>query len=449
MPDLPRLAVGTIQPAADAQVMVWALMEALQRSGLQVQSFFSQACFPRHPAAAVITGMVPRHLDSWIMSPERCGETLVRGAEAADVALVEGKYDPALDDEARGGRLEPLCRWFNLPRLVVLDAAVVDASGLPQRPEHVDGALLDRVGDDRHLAQLSTNIEALWRVPVLGALGTLADLRARLDALPRDGCPAGPLFEQLGDHFMRTWHPARIWGLSREREFPRALARRSSQRVESTKLTVAIACDEAFHHYFQDTLETFEGLGATVVDFSPLRDESLPLDTDVAYLGCGRPDRYAAALAENHCMKAALRSHLARGGRIYAEGGGAAYLCHEIETAQGQTARMVGTLPAVARLRPDSVGPRAVEVALDQPTWLGERGTRLRGYRNSIWDFVPLAPPGSLVTAEARRGVLTRSFQAIGSLVHVDFAAQPHLLRRFFHPQVPECRFVDPWSGTS
>ena len=73
--------------------------------------------------------------------------------------------------------------------------------------------------------------------------------------------------------------------------------------------------------------------GAVVVDFSPLRDERLPEGTDIVYLGCGHPEVYAAELSANHCMKLSLRNHIRSGGRIYAEGGGLAYLCQQMETA--------------------------------------------------------------------------------------------------------------------
>ena len=46
MNQLPRIAVGTVQPDADLQVMLWALISTLERSGLHVQAFSSQSRFP-------------------------------------------------------------------------------------------------------------------------------------------------------------------------------------------------------------------------------------------------------------------------------------------------------------------------------------------------------------------------------------------------------------------
>src|SRR5690606_27303091 len=113
---------------------------------------------------------------------------------------------------------------------------------------------------------------------------------------------------------------------------------------------VAVAYDDAFHCYFPDTLDLLELSGATVVNFSPLRDECLPPDTDIVYFGCGHPERFAADLAANCCMQSALRTHVCSGRRVYAEGGGLAYLCRYIKDHGGKCLPMAGILPAAARL---------------------------------------------------------------------------------------------------
>lgn len=447
MPDLPRLAVGTIQPEVEPQTILWALVEALRRAGFGVQSFASRACFPKCRGLSSLLGATPRHLDSWLMSPATCREIFVRGARAADLALVEGKLASPAGSEDAGGNLETLCRWLNLPRLVVLDAVQIGRRGLPPRPESLEGLLLDRVDDSCHFARLTTNLEALWGVPVLGALERSPRLPTSPEGIPGLSRPPRRLASELGDQLARYWRPEQILKLAYGREFPASVASRASRNRGAAELTVAIAYDEAFNDYFQDTFDLLELWGASIVDFSPLRDETLPPQTDIVYLGCGHPERYAAALAENHCMTAALRSHLAAGGRVYGEGGGAAYLCQQMETPGGKLKRMVGILPAAARLRRAAADTAPVDVTLDRSNWLGERRTRVRGYRNLNWEFQPLGPLAGFVADPRHRYDLVGSYRAIGSLLHLDFAAQPKFLHRFFHRQVLEPEFADPWAA--
>jgi cobyrinic acid a,c-diamide synthase len=190
-------------------------------------------------------------------------------------------------------------------------------------------------------------------------------------------------------------------------------------------------------------------LGGSVVDFSPLRDEALPPGTDVVYLGCGQPERFADALAENHCIKSALRSHLRNGGRIYAEGGGLAYLCQQMEARDGRLQRTVGIVPAVARLRKCPRAPTPLEVVLSRSNWLGGQGTRLRGYLNPNWVLEPtgLAAQDGF-SCGRRRGYIVGCFQLVGSLVHLNFAAYPAFLRRFFCPFRPGRSVANPLTGT-
>ena len=215
------------------------------------------------------------------------------------------------------------------------------------------------------------------------------------------------------------------------------------------QVVVALAYDAAMNCYFPDMLDVLESRGATIVDFSPLRDERLPDGTDIVYLGCGHPDVHAAGLSQNHCMRLALREHLCGGGRIYAEGGGLAYLCEQLETADGQLWRMVGIFPAVARLSPTNQPPSPVEVTLDREIWLGRPGERIRGYRNPHWRLVPAGPLSGCVAEADRQHALVGASRAIGSQLQLNFAAQPDVLNNFFQPLLPQPELPDPWSVAS
>jgi cobyrinic acid a,c-diamide synthase len=427
--------------------MVWGMMEALKQSGLQVQSFLSRSFFPRHQGAAAITGLAPRHLDSWLMSPAVCREVFLRAAHTADLAVVEGRFESAGAGPCCGGRLETLCQWLDLPRLAVVDAERLGRCRLPELPPRAEGVLLDRVADEGERTGLTTELEALWGVPVLGSLGRLSEVRRRIRSLPVGSRPPAEISRALGDGFLHHWDPKRLWEIAAGREMAPVPPARPSPEPPASPLVLAVAMDEALNCYFPDTLDWLEMRGATVVDFSPLRDECLPPGTDVVYLGCGHPERFARELADNHCMAAALRNHLRSGRRIYAEGGGLAYLCQELETPTGGCHRMVGLFPAAARLCRRRVRPVPVEVTLARPSWLGPAGTRLRGYRNPVWELEPAGGLGTLaVPTRAQHHDLVVSFQAVGSLVHLNFAAQPELLRHFFHPVRPARSVADPWA---
>jgi cobyrinic acid a,c-diamide synthase len=424
-------------------------MESLRQQRAQVQGFLSQACFAGYHGMAAATGLNPRHLDSWLMSPALCREIFSRATENCDLAVVEGRFGSALAGRrTRGGSLEPLCCWLDLPRIVVLDVSRLASWEFPERPQHVDALLLDGVANHEELSRLKRNLEAIWAVPVLGALERVPGLRADIRALPLGSRPSHGLLGQLAARFSQHSRPMGVLELALRHAWAGALPAHITSDWAATRMVVAVAYDSALNCYFPDALDLLESYGATVVDFSPLRDEQLPPGTDIVYLGCGRPDRYAAQLSQNHCMKLALRNHLRQGGRIYAEGGGLAYLCQRIETGPGRSRRMVGVFPATARFHQDASLPAPVELTVERGTWLGRPGARLRGYYNSAWRLKPAGALTGCVVEPRHRYSLVKSSRAVGSLLHLDFAALGDLLGNFLHPcPLPSTESTDPWSA--
>ncbi|MBN1589468.1 MAG: hypothetical protein JW888_08130 [Pirellulales bacterium] len=425
--------------------MTWALMESFRRQDVRVQHFVARACFPEHPAAAAITGLRTRYLDSWLMDEMVCRELFASGSEPADLSLIEGDFRrPDTTGQGWGGDLETLCQWLRVPRIVLLDASRI-AGGFPQRPANVDGVLLDQVGDQPNQARLSTDVETAWGVPVVGSLPAAPEFGRRLAGLLPGESPPADLVRDLGDHLTQSWRPETLHRLSRKDSLPPLVGRLFQVKTAALRLTVAVAFDEAFCQYFPCALDMLEACGATVVDFSPLRDEHLPADCDIVLLGGGYPERYASMLSDNHCMKTALRNHVRWGRRIYGEGAGLAFLCQQMATADGELARMAGLLPATARLLEPSSAPVPVESTLWRPNWMGHAGVRVRGYRNPRWTLDPSNGLDGFLFGDEYRLDMMGTFQVISSLLEVHFGTQPNLLNHFFYPHRPTPPDVDPW----
>ena len=108
---------------------------------------------------------------------------------------------------------------------------------------------------------------------------------------------------------------------------------------------IGIARDAAFHFYYPDNLEMLQGLGAELVEFSPLGDRHLPPDLGGLYFGGGYPELHAAALWANQDMIQDVRRHVADGKAMYAECGGLMYLGQALTTPGGARVAMAGVLP--------------------------------------------------------------------------------------------------------
>ncbi len=382
------------------------------------------------------------------MSREICCDHLLRAACSADLAVVVGSFDSRPRGERDGGCLDTLCRWLDLPRLAVVNDALIDERGLPERPQ-VDAVLLDHTSHQKSLGGMVTDIETLWGLPVVGVLGHVGETRRQLAKIaPGDHVPLS-LCEKLSANFWEYWRPERFARFVDSAAPLEVGTAHVIHDLPAGKPTVAVAYDEAFFGYFPSTLDQLELLGAQVVDFSPLRDESLPPGTEIVYLGCGRPETFARALSENHCMKSALRSHVACGGRIYGEAGGAAYLSQTLETPSGETYGMCGILPSVARFQSADATPEPTEITVVQENWLAAEGTTLRGYRSGRWRFETL---GCRLDANHKmccQPDLLGCNCVVGSLIHFQFSAMPDVFQRFFRPSRRSAAILDPWQVAS
>ncbi|MCC7084373.1 MAG: hypothetical protein IT427_05135 [Pirellulales bacterium] len=435
---MPRLAVGSIQPDASLQSVLWAMYDVLEQEGVRTQTFLSRSCFTPHDAAAAITGNTTRHVDSWLMTLEVCRQIFLRATEGAEMAIVEGRFDIAARPQL-GGSLDTICEWLDLPRLAVVDCSLLHHCRIPQRPT-VDALLLDRIADDGDFYRWQTVLESLWGIPVIGAMPEAADLRQQVAQTKLGQRPSRELCANLGRRFRALTKLQSIFELATRRDIPDGWFdhHRTAQLVQrqsaGQKLRVAVAYDDAFHCYFPDALDMLELCGADIRVFSPLHDECLPAETDIVYLGCGSPQEHAAALAANQCMVMALNEHVCAGRRVYAEGGGLAYLCQHVQLADGTLAPMAGALRAVARRNAVRVAPEPVEVTLAEECWLGPAGVKVRGYLNGNWQLEPTGGVKQLIAEPEHELDIIGRHQVIGSRIHLNFAAQPALLAGFLRP---------------
>ena len=142
---------------------------------------------------------------------------------------------------------------------------------------------------------------------------------------------------------------------------------------------IAVARDEAFCFYYPDNLELMEDLGAEIVFFSPLTDDTLPEDLDGLYFGGGYPELHAASLAANSSLKTSVRGSSQANMPIYAECGRFMYLCDHLTDLIGKTYPMAGCFPFGTRMltRRKALGYREIQLAAPSP--LGPAGLVGRG----------------------------------------------------------------------
>jgi cobyrinic acid a,c-diamide synthase len=195
---------------------------------------------------------------------------------------------------------------------------------------------------------------------------------------------------------------------------------------------LAVARDRAFGFYYADALDLLGAAGLELCPFSPLEDPALPSDTHGLYLGGGFPELFAAELAANRPLLAAIRAAAARGMPIYAECGGLMYLAERLVDRTGRGHALAGVVPATvtmtdARLH---LGYRTARALRD--TLLVPAGAEVRGHEFHYSDvrYAPAAPHAYRLAETACHEGYAHG-NVLASYLHLHLASAPVLVERF------------------
>jgi cobyrinic acid a,c-diamide synthase len=423
------------------------LMAAFAEAGLAVSPHKVGPDYIDPGYHALATGRVGRNLDAYMCGEELVAPLFLHGAAGADLAVVEGVM--GLYDGASGqGELASTAHVAKLLRAPVV--LVVDASSQSRSvaalvhgfaswdPEvRVAGVILNKVGSDRHEALLRAALDESG-VPVLGALrrdGALGAPSRHLGLVPvaerrpealesvralaarvRAGCDLEGLLA-----LARSAPPlaAAPWDAAE------VVADGSPDGGRARSPVIAVAGGVAFTFSYAEHAELLAAAGAEVVTFDPLRDESLPERTAGIVIGGGFPEVYAPELSANEPLRKAVAAF---DGPVAAECAGLLYLARELDDLP-----MCGVLDATARMSERlTLGYREAVAVSDSA--LAVAGTRVRGHefhRTVIEPGAGAAPAWGLTKPERRVEGFVKAGRVHASYLHVHWAAEPSLARRF------------------
>jgi cobyrinic acid a,c-diamide synthase len=428
MTECPALFIAAPASGHGKTTFTAALARYHRNQGRRVRVFKTGPDFLDPMILEVASGHPVYQLDLWMTGEDDCRRRLYEAATEADLILVEGVM--GLFDGTPSSA--DLAQAFGIPIAALIDASAMAqtfgalAYGLANyRPGlPFAGVIANRVGSDHHAALLA---ESLGEIPLLGILKRdgavtlpsrhlglvqaeeLPDLEARLDA-------AATLIEHSG----LTELPAPV-------PFAKAKTYEPPRLLEGVR--IGIARDEAFAFIYPANIELLEAMGAELRYFSPLHDTALP-EVDSLWLPGGYPELHLSTLAGNTAMRDQIRNYYQQGRPMLAECGGMLYLCERLADKDGESAELLGLLPATATMQTHlaALGMQSVDMGegelrghtfhhsrLETALAPAFRGTPQRGKR-----------PGEAVY---RLGGLTASY------LHLYFPSHPGAIARLFRPR--------------
>ena len=390
----PRIVFAATQSGSGKTTVTLGVMLALRKIGLKIQPFKAGPDYLDPMQHSAVCARISRNLDSWLMPPGVILELFTRNAKGADISVIEGVmglYDGFRDTEY--GSTGHLAKILGAPVILVLNAASFSRSAAAivlgckefDKKVNLSGVILNNIGSPNHYHFTKSAIEKKTKIPVLGFLPK--DAGIKLPERHLGLVPAGEkstdtgLYVKLRALVEKNIDLRRILRISRKslglRQDKTAYAPRGCGKV---RVNIAIAKDKAFNFYYQDNLDILEYLGARLVEFSPLKDKSLPPGIDGIYIGGGYPELFSAQLSANRRMREAVSGYAKKGLPIYAECGGLMYLVKNIISFEGKSFPMAGVFDCSAVMADKRQALGYIEIEVKKDNILSRKGDKIRAH---------------------------------------------------------------------
>lgn len=338
------------------------------------------------------SGNFSYNLDIYMLGEDNVKKLFAKHIAEGDVAVVEGvmgMYDGT--NNTSYGSSAYVAKLLGIPVILVVDASGMAASVSAlikgyieyDRDVKIAGVIFNRVGDEKHYKLLKECIERDLGIKAFGYLPH--DDRI---SLPERHLGLMPIFEIKENHNFSILYDSIGEFIDVEGILDVCDVNFKKDDLIEEKVTaktretvkIAIAYDEAFNFYYQDSFDALKEAGAELLPFSPLHDEALPKDISGIYIGGGFPEVFADKLSQNVRMLSLLKHNIDIGMPVYAECGGLMYLTKRIIDLDGNEHKMIGVFDLDAIMTKRLINFGYVEADVLQDNVLFKKGDVAMGH---------------------------------------------------------------------
>ncbi len=388
----PRFILAGTNSGVGKTTITLGLLNGFSRKGLDVQPFKSGPDYIDPAFHTFVTGNKSRNLDAWLLPENHIRHLMVKNGAGRDLSIVEGVmgfYDGHIVHKDKGSTAH-LSKILKAPVVLIINGSGIStsAAAIVHGFQHFDkevniaGVIINMVNSERHYTILKEAIEEHTSVKCYGYLKKNPEMNLssrHLGLIPSyEVDQLKEKIDLISDMMEESIDFDGLLALSNSA--PEMLE--EDLAIESNVATVRIGVpmDKAFNFYYQDNLEVLETLGAELIYFSPMNDESLPEKLDGLYVGGGFPEVFAKELSDNHSMRASMKAFVESDRPVYAECGGLMYLCKAIIDLEGNTFEMVGVIDNKSIMTKKLQRFGYVDVELGEDCIIGPKGLKVKAH---------------------------------------------------------------------
>ena len=441
-----RIMIAAPQSGSGKTLITCALLQALKEKNYYLESFKCGPDYIDPMFHKTVLGISSRNLDPFFTEDSITRMLLAKGQDSRDLAVIEGVM--GLYDGLGGIREEAssyaLAKATNTPIILTVNARGMGRSLLAllsgflqyDTAHLIKGVILNQTPSS-FASVLSKEIEETFHIPVVASfpvrddvriesrhLGLvmpyeLEDIQSRLKIASQVLCENANI-EQILE--IAKSAPKLEYDVKRD----------IKQKLTEKTIRIGVARDEAFCFYYEDNLDLLKSLGAKLIFFSPLHDDTLPKDLDGILFGGGYPELYLKELEENDSMRNSVKSAIENKMPSLAECGGFMYLHDTIFDSEKKPYKMAGVIHACCMKKERLVRFGYLTLNSKTDSFL-QKGETIRGHEFHYYDSEDNGE-----CAIAKKPVGTRSWECVhaGSdhwwgFAHLSYYSNPKFAEKF------------------
>lgn len=439
----PRVLFASPSSGSGKTMITCGVLQALLSRGIRVSSFKCGPDYIDPMFHEKVIGVRSANLDLFFSGETSLRRLFCQAAEGTELSVIEGVmgfYDglAATTDEASTYQI---ARALQTPVILIVNARGQSLSALAVlegflrfRPDSgIRGVIFNQMSERVFLA-LKNEVEKMGVVP-LGYVPKAEELVVESRHLglvtPDEIANLSDKLRKLAVLLEKTLDIDALIELATGAS---ALACPEPEPLPTMpKTKLAVARDAAFCFFYKANLLLLEQLGAELLFFSPIRDETLPQGAQGILLPGGYPELYAKALNENVSMRESIARAVQSGMPCLAECGGFLYLHREMEDMNGVFYPMCGVLQAKAWRTDHLKRFGYVTLTAQRVSGLLEIGDRINGHEFHYYESENC---GDAMMAEKPSG--EKSWRCVCSeenllagFPHLFYESNPRLIARF------------------
>ena len=441
-----RIMIAAPQSGSGKTLITCALLQALKEKNYYLESFKCGPDYIDPMFHKTVLGISSRNLDPFFTEDSITRMLLAKGQDSRDLAVIEGVM--GLYDGLGGIREEAssyaLAKATNTPIILTVNARGMGRSLLAllsgflqyDTAHLIKGVILNQTPSS-FASVLSKEIEETFHIPVVASFPVRDDVRIESRHLglvmPYELEDIQSRLKIASQVLCENANIEQILEIAKSApQLEYDVKRDIKQKLTEKTIRIGVARDEAFCFYYEDNLDLLKSLGAKLIFFSPLHDDTLPKDLDGILFGGGYPELYLKELEENESMRNSVKSAIENKMPSLAECGGFMYLHDTIFDSEKKPYKMAGVIHACCMKKERLVRFGYLTLNSKTDSFL-KKGETIRGHEFHYYDSEDNGE-----CAIAKKPVGTRSWECVhaGSdhwwgFAHLSYYSNPKFAENF------------------